>query len=380
MTRRQQVLYWLAALVLLLAALYLLRTILLPFVAGVAVAYFLDPVADMLERRRLPRGLAAALVLFVFFLLVLLAALLVLPVLQQQIVGFAANLPKYVTQLRTGALPPVLELLDKLGVDYSGERLREAMSGVTADLVGFLGDMLKRLWAGGLAVVNILSLLFITPIVAFYLLRDWDLIVARIDGLLPRQHHATIAKLAADVDEVMAGFLRGQGTVCLILGAFYATALSLAGLDFGLIIGMLAGLVSFIPFVGAVVGLLLSLTQALMQFWPDYIQIGLVVAIFVAGQVAEGNFLTPRLLGDRVGLHPVWVMFGLLAGGALFGFVGVLLAVPLTAAIGVVARFMVQRYQESQLYLHQTAVAAAEEPPPAATAEAGTADRLPPAT
>ena len=365
MSRRQQLVYWLIGLVALLVALYLLRTILLPFVAGFAVAYFLDPVADRLERWRAPRGVAAAIVLAVFFLLVSTAALLVLPVVQTQIVGLARNLPSHIGQLREGVLPAVLELMDKLGIDYRGEDVRDAMKGITGDVVGFIADLLRGVWAGGLAVVNLLSLLFITPIVAFYLLRDWDRIVARIDDWLPRPHRETVAGLMREIDEVMAGFVRGQGTVCLILGTFYAGALSLSGLDYGLIIGMLAGLMSFVPFVGVAVGLFLSLAQALMQFAPDFLRIGLVIAIFVAGQVAEGNFLTPRFLGNRVGLHPVWILFGLLAGAALFGFVGVLLAVPATAAVGVLARFAVQRYQQSRLYLGSAAVASEASAPAA---------------
>lgn len=362
MSARRQLGYWLAGLVLLLSVLYLLSGILLPFIAGIAVAYFLDPVADKLERWRLPRGLAAAVVLSVFFLLGAMTALLVFPVLQQQILGLAEHLPGYVAGLRENVLPSLTQLLDTLGVDYSGDNLRQAMGGFTTEAVGVASRLLQGVWDSGLAIVNLLSLLFITPIVAFYLLRDWDLIVARVDGWLPRQHRDTVREVMRDIDAVMAGFVRGQGTVCLILGIFYATALSLAGLDFGLIIGVTAGLVSFIPFVGVIVGLLLSTVQAFIQFWPDIVQIGIIVGIFIAGQVLEGNFLTPRLLGNRVGLHPVWVMFGLLAGGALFGFVGVLLAVPLTAAIGVVARFLLQRYQSSRLYLGDGAEGKPAEP------------------
>ncbi|MDP6706111.1 MAG: AI-2E family transporter [Alphaproteobacteria bacterium] len=351
MTTRQQLGYWLATLVVSLVALYLLRGILLPFIAGAAVAYFLDPATDRLETWRLPRSLASAIMLTLFFVLALLAALLIVPVLQRQVVGLAQHMPNYLAQLRDNALPAVIELAQAFGIDYQADDLRQTMGDLATDAVGFFGRLLKGVWAGGLAVVNVLSLLFITPIVAFYLLRDWDLMTARLDTWLPRQHGGTIRQLLTEIDGVMAGFVRGQGTVCLILGTFYALALTLAGLDFGLIIGIIAGLVSFIPFVGAIVGLVLSLTQALMQFWPDFIQIGIVVAIFVAGQFLEGNFLTPRLLGDRVGLHPVWVMFGLLAGGTLFGFVGVLIAVPVTAAIGVVSRFFHDRYMQSRLYL-----------------------------
>ncbi len=351
MTMRRQLGYWLAALLVAAVLVYLLRGILLPFIAGIAVAYFLDPAADRFEAWRVPRGLAAAIVLIIFFLLVVVTALLMVPVLEQQIFGLAQHLPGYLAHLRENVLPSFIELLQGFGIDYQVDDVRDAMGGVASDAVGFLGRLLRGAWEGGLVLVNLLSLLFITPIVAFYLLRDWDRMTAKLESWLPRQHEPTIRELIADIDDVMAGFVRGQGAICLILGTFYALALTLAGLEFGLIIGIIAGVVSFIPFVGAILGLVLSLTQALMQFWPDMVQIGIIAAIFVAGQVLEGNFLTPRLLGARVGLHPVWVMFGLLAGAALFGFVGVFIAVPMTAAIGVLIRFFHRRYLESALYL-----------------------------
>ncbi len=363
MSATRQIIYWSISLVTLGFLLFVLRGIMLPFVAGMAVAYFLDPATDKLERW-LPRAGATIVVLFVFFLLVTIALLLLVPIINRQVFGLVELLPKYIEVLRESVLPLVRDTLGRLGVESGEAEVRDAMGGFAGDIVGFGVDLFKRLLAGGLAVINLLTLLFITPIVAFYLLRDWDLMIARLDRWLPRQHAPTIRRLLSEVDDVLGGFVRGQGTVCLILGAFYAVSLSLVGLEFGLLIGIIAGLISFVPFVGALVGLALSMTQAIMQFWPEYGLIAATAAIFLAGQVLEGNILTPRLLGDRVGLHPVWVMFGLLAGGALFGFVGVLLAVPATAAAGVLVRFSHERYLQSRLYLG----AESDEPPAPAPA------------
>lgn len=350
MTRRQQIIWWAIGFIVLGIALFVLRSVLLPFVAGMAVAYFLDPITDRLESWRLSRTFATLVVLLTFFIAVLLLLMLVLPVLQHQIFELLARLPEFVGQARETLQPLFAKLIERYGVDYQ-DNVREAMRGFAADAVGVVGRLLRGVWSGGVVFFNIASLVVITPIVAFYLLRDWDRIVARVDSWLPRQHEPVIRRLIGEIDDVMAGFIRGQGTVCLILGTFYALALSLTGLDFGLVIGIFAGLVSFVPFVGAILGLLLSVVPAITQFWPDFVTIGIIVGIFAVGQALEGNFLTPRLLGDRIGLHPVWVIFALLAGGALFGFLGILLAVPLAAAFGVLVRFFLSQYMQSRLYL-----------------------------
>jgi predicted PurR-regulated permease PerM len=239
------------------------------------------------------------------------------------------------------------------------EELREA-AGRTTEIGQAAGDFASRAvnWAlqalggvisGGLALVNILSLLFITPVVTFYLLRDWDRVLAHIDALLPREHAETIREQARLVNDTLAGFVRGQATVCFLLGTFYAVALSLAGLNFGLVIGLVSGILSFIPYVGTIFGFVAASGLALAQF-DEWYRIAIVIGIFLFGQFVEGNFLTPKLVGDRVRLHPVWVIFALLAGGTLFGFAGVLLAVPVAAVIGVLTRFAVSRYTASPLY------------------------------
>lgn len=352
MTSQQQARYWLLALAILLALIWLLSSILLPFVAGMAVAYFLDPPTDKLEAKGLSRSLSTSIVVVAFFVLVVMAALLLVPILQSQITGFADRLPGYIAGLRETALPILIDLGARVGIDV-GASAGDAVKEIAADAVGFGFRLLRQAWSGGLAVFNILSLLVITPVVAFYLLRDFDHMIGALNDWLPRQHADAVRRVLLDIDDVMAGFIRGQGTVCLILACFYGLSLTFAGLEFGLIIGLFSGLVSFVPFVGALLGLVLSMLTALTQFLPegDFLRIAIIAAIFVVGQVMEGYVLTPRLLGDRIGLHPVWVMFALLAGGALFGFVGVLISVPAAAAIGVMVRFAHGHYLGSLLYL-----------------------------
>ncbi len=352
MSAQLQARYWLLALAVSLVLIWLLSSILLPFVAGMAVAYFLDPPADKLEERGLSRGLSATIIVVAFFVLMILAALLLVPILQSQVSGFSERLPGYIAALRETALPLVIDLGIRVGIDV-GASAGDALKEVAAEAVGFAISLLRQAWSGGMALFNILSLLVITPVVAFYLLRDFDHMISALNDWLPREHAGTVRELLADIDDVMAGFIRGQGTVCLILASFYGLSLTVAGLEFGLIIGLFSGLVSFVPFVGALLGLVLSMLTALTQFLPEgeFLLIVIIAAIFVVGQVMEGYVLTPRLLGDRIGLHPVWVMFALLAGGALFGFVGVLISVPAAAAIGVMVRFGHDRYMGSRLYL-----------------------------
>ena len=348
MTTQRQLAYWSIGLLIFLYLVFILGDVLLPFVMGMAIAYFLDPAADKLEDWGLPRW-AAATVLTVIFLLAVVAFLLLLaPLLQSQIIKLVGNLPKYVELLRSQAEQFLALVQAKLSPE-DVQKLRDAVSGLSGNFIQWFGKALQGVWSGGLALVNLLSLIFITPIVAFYLLRDWDLIVARIDKLLPRRQAQVIRDQALEIDRTLAGFVRGQALVCLMLGVFYAIALTAVGLEFGLIVGLGTGLISFVPYFGMLIGLGLSLGLAFAQF-DDWLHIGIVAGIFIFGQIVEGNFVTPKLVGDRVGLHPVWMIFALLAGGALFGFVGVLLAVPLAATAGVLIRFGVGRYLTSPLY------------------------------
>ncbi len=350
MTPARQGAYWAIVLAVLIALLMLLSDVLLPFVAGLAIAYFLDPIVDKLEAKWFSRTLATLLVLLLFFLAVTAVALMLVPVLYDQVVGFAERFPGYVSRGREIILPWLAALGDQLGLDLAGDA-KLAMAGFSKTALAFFADILTQLWSSGLAILNLVSLLVISPIVAFYMLRDWDRITAKVDSWLPRHLEPQINELVVEIDQVLGGFVRGQGTVCLILGTFYGVALTVAGLEFGLIIGIVSGLISFIPFVGAIFGLILSMLTAFTQFWPELTPIAIVAAIFIVGQFLEGNFLTPRLLGDKVGLHPVWVIFSLLAFGSMFGFLGVLLAIPVAAVIGVLVRFLLNQYIASPLYL-----------------------------
>jgi predicted PurR-regulated permease PerM len=232
---------------------------------------------------------------------------------------------------------------------------KENFSSLMSEGAGFLGGLLNQLWNSGKTIIDVISLLVITPVVAFYILLDWDRMVAKVDSWIPRDQVATVRQLATEMDQAVSGFIRGQGSLCLILGIFYAVGLTLVGLNFGLLIGFVAGMISFIPYIGSLVGLVLAVGVALMQFWPEYGWIIAVMVVFFAGQFIEGNILQPKLVGSSVGLHPVWLMFALLAFGAMFGFVGLLIAVPAAAVVGVLVRFALSRYLQSDIYYGHSA-------------------------
>ena len=349
MTLQRQIYFWLASFALFAGFVYLFSPILLPFVAGMALAYLLDPVADRLEGLGLPRLGATILILVLFVICFVLILLLLLPILGNQLAAFLKALPGLVNslqQLMTEALGSrVFELIGIGGAD-----IKANVGGLLGEGAGWVAGLLKSVWDGGQALLSLVSLFVVTPVVAFYLLLDWDHMVERIDSWLPRQHRETVRTLARQMDGAVAGFVRGQVSVCFILGAFYAVGLAMTGLNFGLLIGSGAGLVSFIPYVGATLGLVVSLGVALVQFWPDWPMIAVVLAIFVTGQFLEGNVLQPKLVGSNIGLHPVWLMFALFAFGYMFGFVGMLIAVPASAMIGVLIRFALSQYMTSSLY------------------------------
>ncbi len=349
MTLRRQVGFWFAVLAAFIAFVWLLSEILLPFVAGMALAYLFDPLIRKLQRLGLRREIGAAIIIVLIVLLFVLAILLIVPILGSQLAGFIDDLPGYVKKLQDLVADPKNAWLNKI----VGERLPEAsksLSGLMSQGAGWLAAFLASLWSGGKALVSVISLLVITPVVTFYLLVDWDRMVATVDNWLPRDHRDTVRMLARDIDRVIAGFMRGQALCCLILAVFYCVALIAIGLHFGLLIGIAAGVLSFVPYVGSIVGVLVGGGVALAQFWPDWTWPLVAVGIFVVGQMIEGNVLQPNLVGKTIGLHPVWLMFALLAFGYLFGFVGLLIAVPVAAAIGVLTRFAIAQYLASPLY------------------------------
>jgi predicted PurR-regulated permease PerM len=350
---RRQIFFWLVVLVLFVIFLMLFRSILLPFVAGMALAYFLDPVADRLESWGLSRMAATALILLSFVVLFALGLMIIIPLLATQAAEFAVKLPGYITTLQqmiTDANSHYFPdwLKGQVGV------MKENLSKYVGEGASFVATLLGQIWDSGKALIDILSLLVITPVVAFYILLDWDNMVAKVDSWVPRDHVHIIRKLSNEMNDAIAGFVRGQGTICLVLAIFYGVSLTLAGLNFGLLIGIVSGLVSFIPYLGSLLGLILSVGIALVQFWPNYPWVILIAAIFFAGQFIDGYVLQPKLVGEKVGLHPVWLMFALLAFGALFGFVGLMVAVPASASIAVLVRFAISRYLDSDLYHGQT--------------------------
>lgn len=346
---RRQLLFWTGALIVFVFFLMMFRTILLPFIAGMALAYFLDPVADRLERLGLSRLWATVVILVTFVVVFVLSLMIIIPILANQLNEFIQHVPGYITQLQTYITTTNAAWLPDW-LSTQTETIKANFSKYLSEGVGFLGTLLAQIWNSGKALVDIASLLVVTPVVAFYLLLDWDRMIAKVDGWIPRHHVATVREIASQLDSTIAGFVRGQGSLCLFLGIYYAVGLSLIGLNFGLLIGFLTGLLSFIPYVGSTVGLVLAAGVALVQFWPDYVHLVIVVVFFFSGQFIEGNILQPKWVGESVGLHPVWLMFALFAFGALFGFVGVLIAVPAAASVGVLVRFALSRYLQSDLY------------------------------
>ncbi len=343
--------FWLGVAAGFLLVLWLLNDILLPFVVGAVLAYFFDPVVVRLERAGLSRTGATAVVTVVAALVAVGAATAIVPPLFGELQSLIVKAPQFAVQAAERVQPMIEPVRAKLGLEPLSLRdLQAEATQWAGQALGVAGSFAGRLAQRGVAVINVLGLLFLTPVVTFYLLRDWGKVLAAIDGALPLDHAATIRALAHQANAAVAGYLRGQALVCLCLATLYGVGLAVVGLQFGFVIGLIAGLISFIPFVGTLVGATLSIGMALAQFPPDWLGVAKVAAVFLAGHLLEGNVLSPKLVGDRVGLHPVWIMFALLAGGSLFGFVGVLIAVPVAAIVGVVVRHLLGRYHASSFY------------------------------
>jgi len=341
---RDQAKYWGAALLLFFVALWYLGSVMLPFLVGGAVAYFMDPVADRLERAGLTRVMATSLISVVALLVVILLVLAVIPVLVQQLTSLVNATPAIAARFEAVLRANLPEMSDTMTV------VRQSLAQIASAIQAKGGALAQGLINSVLSVVGWVVFLVVVPVVAFYLLMDWDHMIARIDDMLPRDHAPIIRQLAREIDAVLAGFVRGQISVCLTMGVFYAAGLMATGLQFGLIVGAIAGMITIIPYVGALIGGALAIGLALYQFWGEWLQIGLVAAVFGLGQFLEGNIITPRLVGKSVGLHPVWLMLALSIFGTIFGFAGLLVAVPLAAALGVVTRFALNQYRLSPLY------------------------------
>jgi predicted PurR-regulated permease PerM len=347
MSFERQLTFWLATFAVVVLLLWLLSDILLPFIAGMALAYLLNPLTNRLERLGLKRTLAALLIVGVAVLAFIFLILLIVPILADQLSALISNIPGYVTRLQALVADPNRPWLRRV---LGSEDTSKSIGDLVSQGAGWLAAFLRSLWSGGRALISVFSLMVVMPVVAFYLICDWPRMITTVDKWVPLPHRETVHGLAREIDTAIAGFVRGQTAVCLILGSFYAVSLSLVGLNFGLLIGLISGLISFIPYVGSMTGLVLSLAVATAQFWPEWTWIVVVLGIFMVGQFVEGNVLAPKLVGQSVGLHPVWLIFAIFAFGYLFGFVGLLLAVPLAAAVAVLLRFALRQYLASPFY------------------------------
>lgn len=342
-------LFWIVAAILAALLLQLLAPVLLPFVTGLALAYFVNPIVDLMGRIGIPRWFSSVLLVAGSMCLIVLAIIFLVPVLTEQAVDLINAAPGEVQRFRT--------LIEDAARARLGPRFPEieavfvgAMNSITGTLPAFAASVAQNLWNQGTAAFNFLSLLLVTPLVFFYALLDWPKLVAKVDTWLPRDSADQIRALAAEIDDRVSAFIRGQGVVCLILALFYAVALSAAGLRYGLLVGLLTGLASFIPFAGWALGVITATTLAIIQFWPDLTQVLIIPAILFAGMALDAGFLSPNIVGSKIGLHPVWLIFALLSFSYLFGFVGLLVAVPVSAAIGVLVRFALRTYLASSVY------------------------------
>ena len=331
------------------AVIILLREVLLPFVTGMVLAYLLDPLANRIERLGMNRLLATLIIVVLVVAAIAVLIILTVPVIVRELSYFIESFPLYIGRLHTLATDPSRPWLSKIIGEGLGEAER-SIGELTNLASSWFGVFLRSAWTGGRALISILSLGVVAPIVACYLLYDWNRMIGAIDNWVPPARRQTVRALAREVDDTIGGFVRGQSALCLILAVYYAAVLRLLGLEHGVLIGFAAGLISFIPYLGSLSGLIISTCVAIAQFWPDWTPILIVPAIFFIGQSLSDYVLAPYLVGRRVHLNPVWMMFALFAFGYLFGFVGLLIAVPVAAAIGVLTRFALQQYYASPLY------------------------------
>ena len=341
---RDQLKYWGVATAVFFVVMWYLGDVILPFIVGGAIAYGLDPLADRLQRLGLSRVLATTTISLIALMIFILMAVLIIPMVVEESLQLFRTAPAIFENLQVFLSERFPSLID------TESTLRQSLNKLGETIQSRGAELAQTVFSSALGVINAVVFIVVVPVVAFYLLLDWDNMVARIDQLLPRDHAPRIRRIASEIDNTLASFVRGQMTVCAILGAYYAVALMIAGLQFGLVVGVIAGLVSFIPYIGAIIGGVLAIGLALFQFWDTPIWIAVVAGIFATGQFLEGNILTPKLVGESVGLHPVWLLLALSVFGSLFGFAGMLVAVPVAAALGVVARFGVELYRDSRLY------------------------------
>ena len=349
MTAKTQLLFWLVCLALITLFVLVFRDVLAPFVIGITIAYLLNPLVLRLEKLKLDRTLATIAILFIFFLLVTGLIVLVMPPLYRELAQLAETLPEYLQRLSERIQPYMSQVQAQVSNGSLDQSFREMVQNNIGNAFSFSSTLLGSVLSGGRALVSFISLLVITPLVAFFMMREWPTFTSKVDELIPRHNHDEIKGLLADIDGKIAGFVRGQLLVALCLGLIYALALSLVGLEFGFLIGLMSGLLSIIPLFGSIVGLLVSVLVAWFQA-GDIVFVGTVAVIFLVGQILEGNVITPKLLGGSVGMHPLWILFSIMAGASLFGIVGMMISVPVAATIGVLIGFAIEKYQKSNYY------------------------------
>ena len=345
--------FWLCVFVAFIGLFWFFKPMLLPFLIGMVLAYFLNPVVNNLTKRKKPfkleRWVCALGVLIGFGLIVATFVTLIIPIVQTQIVALINSAPEYIGKIRESYVPWVESWLARFSPE-DVDKLRDAAGQSFGEASAWIGNFMKRIVTGGIALIDVAALLIVTPVVAFYMLRDWPKITQTVDGLFPRRYYDVIQAQLKEVDATLSGFIRGQALVCIALGLVYSIGLSVVGLKYGAAIGITSGVLSFIPYVGTAFGWVTSLILALIQFDGNWPHIAMVVGVFVVGHALEAYVLTPRLVGHRVGLHPVWILFALIAGVKLMGFTGILIAVPCAAVLGVLTRFAIRQYKASSIY------------------------------
>jgi predicted PurR-regulated permease PerM len=349
--------FWLVFLVICVLVLVVFSQILLPFAAGFVAAYLFHPLVDRAQRGGLPRTVAAFVIVGAATLTFAAIIAFIVPILLNQLGQLIQALPPYIEKSRAYFQSHYAHYLEpfrqNLGIKATDEGGPDLNQKVAEHLVPWVLNELQSLLSSGLAFFNTLALLFISPVVAFFMLRDWDRVIEGATSLLPRQDSSMIRLIATEIDLTISGYLRGTLTVLLIVSGFYMAALSLIGLNYGVLIGLGAGMFSFVPYLGSIGGFFVAGAVATAQYWPNYTPIALVLIVFVFGQVVEGNILTPNIVGNKIKLHPVWLLFALIASGYLLGFTGLLISVPLAAVIGVLVRHGMRLYFESDLYKKQ---------------------------
>jgi len=341
--------YWLSLAVIVVFLLWLLSPVLMPFISAALLAYLGDPVVDRLEARKLPRSVAVTIVFVLIFSVIIILPIILLPILENQLSSLVAKLPQYADWLQQKVLDQLGQFVDRQAGGSNKDLLKSTLSKYWQEIGGFAKQIFAALTHSGLAMLGFITNLILIPVLTFYLLRDWDILVAKLHALLPRHYEARITRITKESDAVLSEFLRGQLLVMLALASIYAIGLSVVGLDLGLLIGLIAGMVSFVPYLGFIIGIVLAGTACAFQF-GDFNHMAGVVAVFGLAQLLEGMVLTPKLVGEKIGLHPVAVIFAVMAGGQIFGVFGILLALPVAAVIVVLLRHAHEFYTQSGMY------------------------------